>query len=66
MAIQRGLEGGPSAGYIEEELGELLLVTGHPDQSKPYFKKAYALLSTDIWLKTHEAPRLERLNKLGE
>jgi tetratricopeptide (TPR) repeat protein len=66
MAIQRSLEGGPSAGYIEEELGELLLVIGHPDQSKPYFKKAYELLSTDIYLKSNEAPRLERLNKLSE
>jgi len=66
LAIQRSLEGGPSAGYIEEELGELLLVTGHPDPSKAYFKKAYALLSTDIWLKAHEAPRLERLHQLSE
>ncbi len=66
LAIQRGLEGGPSAGYIEEELGELLLVMGHPDQSKPYFKKAYELLSRDLWLKTHEATRLERLNRLSE
>lgn len=66
MAIQRSLEGGPSAGYVEEELGELLLVTDHADQSKPYFKKAYELLSGDIWLKANEAPRLERLKKLGE
>lgn len=66
MAIQRGLEGAPSAGYIEEELGELLLTTDHSDESKPYFKKAYALLSTDIWLKTNEAPRLERLQRLSE
>ena len=66
MAIQRSLEGGPSAGYIEEELGELLLVTGHADQAKPYFKKAYEKLSTDIWLKANETPRLDRLKKLSE
>jgi tetratricopeptide (TPR) repeat protein len=66
LAIQRSLEGGPSAGYIEEEMGELLLVTGHPDQSKPYFKKAYEKLSTDIWLRANEAPRLERMKKLSE
>ena len=66
MAVQRSLEGGPSAGYIEEELGELLLVTNHADQSKPYFKKAYEMLSGDIWLKANEAPRLERLKELGE
>jgi tetratricopeptide (TPR) repeat protein len=66
MAIQKSLEGGPSAGYIEEELGELLLVLDHSNESKPYFKKAYELLSADIWLKSNEAPRLERLKKLGE
>jgi tetratricopeptide (TPR) repeat protein len=66
LAIQRSLEGGPSAGYIEEELGELLLVTNHAEQSKPYFKKAYDKLSQDIWLKANEAPRLERLKKLSE
>jgi len=66
LAIQRSLEGGPSAGYIEEELGELLLVTDHAEQSKPYFKRAYDLLSKDIWLKANEAPRLERMKKLSE
>jgi tetratricopeptide (TPR) repeat protein len=66
MEIQRSLEGGPSAGYIEEELGELLLITGHAGQSRPYFKKAHELLSVDIWLKANEPSRLQRLKELGE
>ena len=45
LAIQRGLEGGEEDGYVSEELGELLLVIGHEDQAKPYFRKAFQKLS---------------------
>ncbi len=66
LAIQRTLESGPSAGYIEEELGELLLIMGHQDHAKPYFKTAYDKLTTDIWLQKNEVQRLERLKMLSE
>lgn len=53
-------------GYVFEELGELLLIKGDKSAAKPYFKKAYDLLSKDPWLSANEKDRLERLKKLGE
>jgi len=53
-------------GYNYEEIGECLLLLNRGDESKPYFKKAYEMLSKDIWLQANEAERLERLKKLGE
>jgi tetratricopeptide (TPR) repeat protein len=53
-------------GYIFEEIGECLLLKGKKEDSKPYFKKAYDLLSKDIWLQENEKDRLERLKGLGE
>jgi tetratricopeptide (TPR) repeat protein len=52
-------------GYIYEEIGECLLVLNKPNESKEYFKRAYVVLSKDIWLERNEKDRLERLNKLG-
>jgi tetratricopeptide (TPR) repeat protein len=61
--IQRkGLEPG---GYVFEELAECLLIQGREIEAKAYFKKAYEILSKDIWLKANEGDRLERLNRLG-
>jgi tetratricopeptide (TPR) repeat protein len=53
-------------GYIFEEIGECLLLKGKKEDSKPYFKQAYDLLSKDIWLQENEKERLERLKKLGD
>jgi tetratricopeptide (TPR) repeat protein len=53
-------------GYIFEEIGECLLLKGKKEDSKPYFKQAYDLLSKDIWLQENEKERLARLKKLGE
>ncbi len=66
LAIMRKLEGGAEDGSISEELGELTLATGHPAESKPYFRRAYEKLSADPWEKANEAPRLEHLKKLGD
>ena len=60
--IQR--EGG-SDGYIEEELGEILLAQGHTQAAKAHFARAYEQLSLDDWLVEHEPERLERLSQLG-
>jgi tetratricopeptide (TPR) repeat protein len=60
---EQGVEGD---GYIYEELGECLLLLGRAEESKPNFKKAYEILSQDIWLAANEQERLERLKKLGE
>lgn len=53
-------------GYIYEETGECLLALKKPEDAKPYFKKAYEILSKDIWMAENEKPRLERLRELGE
>jgi tetratricopeptide (TPR) repeat protein len=53
-------------GYNSEEIGECLLLLNRKDESKPYFKKAYEMLSGDIWLAENEKDRLIRIKKLSE
>lgn len=53
-------------GYIFEEIGECLLLNGKTDEAKPFFAKAYDLLSKDIWLAANEADRLERMKSLSK
>jgi tetratricopeptide (TPR) repeat protein len=66
LAIQRGLAtDGPEDGYVEEELGELLLATGHADEARPHFTRAHQLLSGDAYLSAEEPERLARLAELG-
>ncbi|MBI1258894.1 MAG: tetratricopeptide repeat protein [Chloroflexi bacterium] len=60
--IQR--EGG-SDGYIEEEIGEILLAQGQSQAAKAHFARAYEQLSLDDWLVEREPARLERLSQLG-
>lgn len=57
---------GHEDGYVYEELGEILLATGQPDEASPYFDHAYTLLSQDDWLTDHEPERLARLRALAE
>ncbi len=54
------------SGYVFEELAECLLIQDRGIEAKGYFKRAYEILSKDIWLKANEGDRLERLKKLGE
>jgi tetratricopeptide (TPR) repeat protein len=56
----------PEAGYASEELGEDLLALGRADEAKPYFKKAFELLSQDLELRDHDATRLKRLHDLSQ
>jgi tetratricopeptide (TPR) repeat protein len=66
LAIQLALaEAGPPDGYVSEELGELLLAMGKPDQARAHFARAYELLSQDRWLVESEPDRLARLAELG-
>ncbi len=55
-----------SDGYVEEEIGECLLALKREEESKPYFAKAYELLSQDEWLIENEAERMKRIKELGE
>lgn len=52
-------------GYVYEELGECLLAQKHPDEARPFFVKAYALLSNDKDLVSSEPKRLRRLKELA-
>jgi tetratricopeptide (TPR) repeat protein len=66
LAIQWGLaKAGPEDGYVEEELGELLLVTDRADEARPHFARAHELLSGDAYLSAEEPDRLARLADLG-
>jgi tetratricopeptide (TPR) repeat protein len=51
-------------GYVYEEMGECLLLLKRQDEAKPYFARAYAVLSQDPWLVSNEPERLERMRKL--
>jgi len=65
LAIQRDLAAGPHDGYVEEELGELLLALGRAGEAAPHFARAHALLSADTWLAEAEPARLARLADLA-
>ncbi len=54
-----------SDGYVFEEIGECLLALNRVDKARPYFAKAYELLSKDAWLAEQEPERLLRLKDLG-
>jgi tetratricopeptide (TPR) repeat protein len=64
LSESRELHNDPD-GYVEEELGELLLATNRTADAAKHFGRAYALLSADPWLKTNEPERLERVRKLS-
>jgi tetratricopeptide (TPR) repeat protein len=52
-------------GYTYEELGECLLLLKRESEAKPYFARAYAVLSQDPWLNRNEPGRLQRLQELS-
>ena len=53
------------SGYVYEEIGECHLLMDQEEEARPYFKKAYDILSQDQWVVANESDRLERLKKLG-
>jgi tetratricopeptide (TPR) repeat protein len=66
LAIQQDLATKvDSDGYVQEEQGELLLAMGRPDEARPHFARAHAVLSQDEWLAGQEPARLARLAELG-
>ncbi|MBI2334064.1 MAG: tetratricopeptide repeat protein [Chloroflexi bacterium] len=56
---------GGSDGYVEEEIGECLLALNRGSEAKPYFAKAYELLSQDDWLVEKEPERMKRMKELS-
>jgi len=71
LAVQRELldqiqrEGLVPSGFVFEELAECLLIKNSRYEAKEYFRKAYEILSKDIWLKANAVDRLQRLHELG-
>ena len=57
---------GDDSGYTHEELGELLLLKGEPEEARLHFAEAYAVLSRDPWLEKNEAARIARMKRMGE
>jgi tetratricopeptide (TPR) repeat protein len=69
LAIQQALlkelqDSGGTDGYVQEELGELLLIQGS-DEAQTHLAQAYRILAQDAWLVENESARLERLKTLG-
>lgn len=58
-------QGAEQDGYVYEETAECLLSLDRLEDAKPYFAKAYELLSQDRWLAGHEPARVERLKELA-
>lgn len=52
-------------GYVFEEIAECLLISGRVAESRPYFARAFAMLSQDAWLMAEESGRLQRLKQLS-
>lgn len=66
MALLEEFEGsGRSDGFVQEEIGECLLLLEREEDARPHFARAWALLSRDIWLAAAEPERLARLHVLG-
>ncbi|OPA81027.1 hypothetical protein BVG16_01390 [Paenibacillus selenitireducens] len=52
-------------GYVNEEIGECLLLLHRNMEAQPYFSRAYELLSLDSWLIKNEPDRMVRLKELA-
>jgi tetratricopeptide (TPR) repeat protein len=61
----RAAAGNPGKGYVEEEIGECLLALDRADDAKPWFAKAYDMLSKSDWFVAEEPERLARIKELG-
>lgn len=66
MALKEEIEiAGEVDGFVFEEVAECLLLLNRKDEARPYFAKAYEVLSQDEWLAEQESDRLTRLKDLG-
>ncbi|HET7144021.1 MAG TPA: tetratricopeptide repeat protein, partial [Anaerolineales bacterium] len=66
MILKAELESaGETDGYVFEEIGECLFALKREEEARPYFAKAYEVLSQDEFLVEQEPNRLARLNQLG-
>jgi tetratricopeptide (TPR) repeat protein len=65
LEMQTRLHPNDEAGYVAEELGELLLELGRQEESRRWFSEAFGKLSQDAWLQANEPERLERMRRLS-
>jgi tetratricopeptide (TPR) repeat protein len=70
LAAQRELkafnaEAGIDDPYVDEEIGECLLVLGRSDEARPHFARAAEGISADGWMLANEPERIARLRELG-
>jgi tetratricopeptide (TPR) repeat protein len=56
---------GSCDGFVFEELGECRLCLNRADEARPFFARAYEVLSKDPWLSRDEPARLQRIKELG-
>jgi tetratricopeptide (TPR) repeat protein len=56
---------GSKDGFVNEEIGECLVILGKADEARPHFGAAYAALSKDPWLAESDPQRIQRLKELG-
>jgi tetratricopeptide (TPR) repeat protein len=67
LSLKHDLESaGEQDGFVYEEIGECLLFLKRGEEARPYFSKAYKILSEDPWLAEQEPERLARLKLLGK
>lgn len=67
LAIQWALLGDRTEdGYINEEIGECLLLKGDVEAAKMHFSRAYKILSEDPWLADQQPSRLLRMKRISE
>jgi tetratricopeptide (TPR) repeat protein len=70
LTVQRALlaehvSAGSDDGFVHEEIAECLASLGCGADARPFFAKAFELLSQDPWLPRDEPERLERLRREG-
>lgn len=66
MALKAEFESaGETDGYVFEEIGECLLLSNRAEEARPFFAKAYEVLSQDEWLRDKDRERLARLKELS-
>jgi tetratricopeptide (TPR) repeat protein len=66
LSLKHELESdGGQDGFVYEEIGECLLLLNRAEEARPYFSKAYQILSEDSWLAEQESERLARLKSLA-
>ncbi len=55
---------GESPGFVHEEIGECLLLLKRPEDAKPHFAKAHAMLAKFSWV-AEDKERMARLRRLA-